>query len=362
MLAGSSIQNVVARVSEIRDSARDFLARPSSLLMEIAENTESTMRLSLDGANAYTVSDIAHDQIAEYSGIPGAYYRRMRGAAPQLLAANVNRWMVEGNGRRMVRTATMGGVATARAFLSDRFRPLDNWQLLEAILPQLGEAGMKIESCELTEKRLYIKALNTRVQGEVRRGQTVQAGVMISNSEVGFGAVDIRPIIFTLACTNGMVIDDAAMRRNHVGRKNGAGAGMNDENVQHLFSDETRAADDRAFFLKVRDVVKGSLDEAQFRMHVDKLQVAAGHKIESTQLDQVVEITAKRYAMSEGEGKGVLAHLISGGDLSQWGLCSAITRAAQDTTDYDRSTEMERIGGRLIEMDKADWRSLVSPN
>jgi hypothetical protein len=361
MLAGSTIQNVATRVTEIRDSARDFLARPSSLLMEIAENTESTMSLSLDGAHSFTLSDIAHDQIAEYAGIPGAYYRRMRAEAPQFLVANANRWMVEGDGRRMVRTATMGGVATARAFLSDRFRPLDNWQLMEAVLPQLSEAGMNIASCELTEKRLYIKAINTRVHGEVRRGQVVQAGVIISNSEVGFGAVDIRPLIYTLACTNGMVLEDASMRRNHVGRKNG-GSGMNDENVQHMFSDETRAADDRAFFLKVRDVVKGSLDEVQFRQQVDKLQVAAGLKIESPKLDQVVEITAKRYAMSEDEGAGVLAHLISGGDLTQWGLCSAVTRFAQDVKSYDRSTELERIGGKVVEMDRSEWQRIASAN
>jgi hypothetical protein len=62
----------------------------------------------------------------------------------------------------------------------------------------------------------------------------------------------------------------------------------------------------------------------------------------------------------EGEGAGVLAHLIRGGDLSQWGLVSAVTRFSQDVADYDRATELERIGGRIVELPKADWLRLAA--
>ena len=34
---------------------------------------------------------------------------------------------------------------------------------------------------------------------------------------------------------------------------------------------------------------------------------------------------------------------------------SAVTRFSQDVADYDRATELERIGGRLVELPKADW-------
>ena len=56
------------------------------------------------------------------------------------------------------------------------------------------------------------------MQAEVSPGDIVQAGVIISNSEVGLGSVSIQPLIYRLVCSNGMVVNEAAARRNHVGR------------------------------------------------------------------------------------------------------------------------------------------------
>ena len=50
-------------------------------------------------------------------------------------------------------------------------------------------------------------------------GDIVQAGVMISNSEVGLGAVSIQPLVYRLVCTNGMIVNDMGERRHHVGRQ-----------------------------------------------------------------------------------------------------------------------------------------------
>jgi hypothetical protein len=53
----------------------------------------------------------------------------------------------------------------------------------------------------------------------------------------------------------------------HVGRRI-----SEDEDLNAVFSDEARRADDRALLLKVRDVVKHSLDEAVFTAAVDKMR------------------------------------------------------------------------------------------
>jgi hypothetical protein len=211
---------------------------------------------------------------------------------------------------------------------------------MEAVLPLLSENGIRIESCALTEKRLYLKAISERFTGEVRVGETVMAGIVISNSEVGFGALDVKPIVFTLRCSNGLIGEISSLRQHHVGRRHG---------------DPARTADDRAFFLKVRDVAKAALDEGVFRQQLSRLQAAAGAPISNPALDRVVDVTAKRFGMSEEESAGVLAHLIRGGDLSQWGLCSAVTRFSQDVASYDRATEIERVGGKIVELPKADW-------
>ncbi len=55
-----------------------------------------------------------------------------------------------------------------------------------------------------------------------------------------------------------------------------------------------------------------------------------------------------------------MQHLIRGGDLSAWGLANAITRTAEDAADYDRATELEVAGGRVIELGPADWKALAA--
>ncbi len=362
MKTGSTLSDLARRIDQQRRSARDFLARPAQLRLAVLADERAPTLVLDDGSGALTfaIADAVHDQLADFAGIPMAYYRRMRDEAPELLAHNANAWLARGAGRRLVRTARdANDRPQARAFLSDRYRPLDHDRLLAAVMPVLGGEGISIASCELTEKRLYLKAVSTRLSGEVRVGETVMAGIIISNSEVGFGAVSIQPLIYTLRCTNGMVVEDASLRQHHVGRRHGD---PGDGDIRHLLSDQARDAEDHAFFLMVRDVAGAALAEGGFRRQLARLQSSAQLAIANTALDRVVEVTAQRFGLSDQEGAGVLAQLIRGGDLSQWGLCSAITSHSQEVADYDRATELERIGGRLVDLPLAEWSRLSSAN
>ncbi len=77
-------------------------------------------------------------------------------------------------------------------------------------------------------------------------------------------------------------------------------------------------------------------------------------------VEEVVEVTAKRFALNDGERSSVLKHLIRGDDMTQWGLANAITRAAQDVESYDRATELESLGGTIVELPQATWKVLAT--
>ena len=62
---------------------------------------------------------------------------------------------------------------------------------------------------------------------------------------------------------------------------------------------------------------------------------------------------------ADGENKGVLQHLIEGGDLTRFGLYNAVTRDSADIESYDRATEIERAGAAVVELGKAEWKSLL---
>jgi Domain of unknown function (DUF932) len=157
-----------------------------------------------------------HNQIGQRLGIPAAYYKRMLKDSPSLLSQNVNHWFSNQSERRMVRTLD----GKARAFLSDRYRIVDHYEILETILPVIGEMGegMNIVSTEITETKLYLKVINKRLELEVNKGDVVQAGFVVSNSEIGLGAVSVEPLIYRLVCENGMIAKDYSQKRYHIGR------------------------------------------------------------------------------------------------------------------------------------------------
>ena len=323
--------------------------------------SRSTLDLIGDGASEETsdlvVLPFAHRQISDHTGIPWKFYERLRadGGLRGLLDENVNRLFHHEPKRRMIRTLD----GKARAFLSDGYRRLDNYDLAEVVIPALGEIpDIRFESCSLTDSRLYIKALTPRISGEVKVGEEVCAGVFISNSEVGSGSLRVEPFVYTLACTNGMVVakglGSAALRRIHVGRRV-----TTEEDGFRVFRDETLAADDRAFFMAAADVVRAAVDEVQFRDLLASMRAAAESE-PVVDAPAAVERLAKVERLSEGERAGVLTHLAAGGDLSKWGVLSAVTRQAEDVESYDRATELEELGGKILAYTDREWRTIAA--
>ena len=107
-------------------------------------------------------------------------------------------------------------------------------------------------------------------------------------------------------------------------------------------------------------MVKASLGGTVFQQIVDHVKTARGNKVEATQVTKVVEVVSEKHGFNEEEKKSVLAHLIERGDLSQWGLSSAITRTAEDVESYDRASELETVGGQVIELPANQWQAVAN--
>ena len=185
MKQGKTLLELGRELQRQKQNRQDFLADTRSLEME-SDSYGSTLNLSLEGKSLnFTVGETAHQQIAARLNIPFRYYAKMQSDVPDLLDQNVNRWLNQNPERRMIRVLD----GKVRAFLSDRYRRLDNLELCAAVLPVIQEMnGASIESCEVTPTHLYLKVVNRRVKAEVKVGDVVQAGFVVSNSEVGLGS------------------------------------------------------------------------------------------------------------------------------------------------------------------------------
>ena len=292
-------------------------------------------------------------QIGSTLGIPAKYYDQMRTLKPDLLAENVNAWFADRDQNYMIRSMDYGEGPVARALLSDRYRRIDNLEVATAVLPLFaGKEEMEIVSCEVNPHRLYLKIVNHKLEMSVVPGDLVQAGVVISNSEVGLGAVSVQPLVYRLVCTNGMVVNDFGERKAHVGR---AAKALEDSFA--VYSDATLEAEDRAFILKLKDTTMAAIEEARFAQIVGRLQESTTARI-TGRVQDVIELTGKAYDLNQGEQDNILNYLISGGDLSLYGLSNAITRASQDVESYDRATALEGIGWQVATMEPARWKEM----
>ena len=352
MKEGKTLQELAAELERQQLAKKDLIVSTGVLSMDSRD--DGGIALNVMGGQMiqhYDVGEIAHRQIGQFLKIPATYYDRMRREYPQLLTLNANGWFAKmPQSKRMLRTLD----GTARALLSDRYRRIDNFEVASAVLPIISRMeGAGVESCELTDSRMYLKVVNPRVTAEIKKGDIVQAGVLISNSEVGMGSVTVSPLIYRLVCSNGMIAEDGKLRKYHVGRAN-----ESRENFS-IYRNETIEADDKAFLMKLEDSVKAAVDQARFAAIVDKLRESTEATFQPQQVQQVVELASKEYGFTDSESSGILGHLAAGGDLSLYGLANAVTRQAQDVASYDRSTELEATGYRIITMAPSLWRSLT---
>lgn len=345
MMKGLTLQQFAAKIEGNRALKRDYVIPTEQATMLVQEDRTVVMEVSSHGQ--FPLLPLAHDQIGMRTQIPGKYYDRMLKEAPDLLATNVNAWHRINPARRMGRT--LGG--DLRAWLSDKYQRIENEEIAKAALPALADLpGVQIPSCEITDRRLYIHFVVPTIEGEVKRGDVVQAGGIITNSEVGLGAASVSGLLWRLICLNGMKTG-YQFRRNHVGRQ------VEDDGEMD-WADDTKKSDDQTILLKIRDMVRAVVDETKFKQNLLKMQGLAEVQVTGDP-SRAVEVLAAKVQATEDERGGIFRSLIEGGDLSAWGLLNAVTAQGHAASSYDRAVELEAAGGQLLDLAPAEWKSIL---
>ena len=379
MKQGRTLPALAQELTRQADAKRDFLADAGALRVESNGHTNLLLK------ETFVVGEVAHGQLAEYTGVPKGFYDRLRNATEDLRvlrAGNpgddvrpdqplfdvmVNRLLVsKGDDRRMIRTLD----GKARAFLSDSYNPdLDNFDVFKVAAKALEEAGLcpdDVVSCDVTERRLYLKVVSPKLEAVIepsnltrshgghhmlKEPQVIQAGFILTNSETGLGSLSVQQVVYKLMCTNLWVLEEG-YRQRHLGKA------LQSDDDGRLYRSDTRKAEATARLLKIRDHVTNALDETRFKALVGRMQETTEVKLEGS-VEKIVEVTARKFGLAQPEKEDVLRNLIEGADLSLWGLTNAITATAQTAATYDRSTELEAIGGRFFALPPAEVQELV---
>jgi hypothetical protein len=290
------------------------------------------LRLAIPDYGEYPLTEWAHGQLADKLGIPRRYYERMMDSGKfQLLAENVNAWLGEKE-RRLIRILD----GRIRAILSDRYRVMDNYDLVFLALDEFKRKGtVEIYRVDLTETMLYLKAIDRTLTDSVREGDIVCGGLIIRNSEVGASALRVEPFMLRKVCGNGLILEQS-LKRVHLGRQTMEIGEMD-------WSEETRELEDRALWSKVRDIIRATFDKRVFRSWVEKLRESTKVKIEKP-IEAVNNIVG-HLGLSEEQKQRLLMHF---SEPTKYGLVNAVTNLAREMKDVEEQVRLEELGGRIL--------------
>jgi hypothetical protein len=340
------------------------------------------VRWDEDGATEVPVdlrpTSIFERGVADKLGIPVVYLRRMRDAGRLgLLDHNVNEWLSEDPERKFLirgfRTDDVDEVGVGRAFLSDSYRTIDNFDVLMAVLGGIREAGLsdvKVYDGNVSESSMSIRVTAPEVNvvadallrgyrspfddngrrpgaignmlgaaGHEFHPHTVFAGMVIRNSETGSGRYSISPQAVIKICSNGMTIKRDAIAQVHLGGKMDAG--------RIEFSLDTQRRNLDLIVAQTRDAVKQFLSTDYLSSVVEEITEKADKRV--TDAPATIQRVGKTVGFSETEQRSILDFFIASGDLTAGGVMNAATAAAQTVESPHRQAEIEDLALDVLE-------------
>jgi hypothetical protein len=321
------LQNLIEELEREKPLKWDQKIDSSQLGMVLDESP----KLQLNGRdNLFAITKPCHNQIAERLEIPVRYYSKMENEAPELLIENVNAWLKKNSKEVFIR----GLGNSVRAFLSDKYRVIDHLDTLYCSLNELQAYEVEVEDCYLSETEMNLKVKSNQLKDFVRhKDDLIIGGLLLVNSETGHRALRVEPRMFRVQCTNGMVIEELMTRQIHLGN----GAEEFDEVV----------------YLSIRRSIRELF--GRFGEIIQILRETTEIKVRNVQ--RVINNVVEHYRLSEEQKENILIAFGREPEFDKYGIANAITRAAQSEQNWEKSLEMERIGGKLITLPTQDFRS-----
>jgi len=364
MKTGRDFNDFVQEVQRNAEHREDVVAKVNNCRLATDKTGASTWNIG--GLGEFDATPVFHDDVATTLRIPTGYYDDMRRTYPALLDANVNAWIkaTPDDEYRFMRlfdaSHDESGRGTARAIRSTSYLPLDDADLLDTLRPVMEQKGIIIQSCELTDKRTFLKLTTPRLKGDVKVGDAVEGGLLISNSEVGHGRIVVAPFIHRLVCTNGMVAmtgEGDSMKRMH----KGAAIRTRNAYAKVVPSHERRQAA-AAVWRAVGEAVGRALEGATFQDLLTRFQDADKARIKGDG-EKLFKHLGTRFNLTDAEQTAALVNFETDDERTLWGAANAVTKVANHTaTTYERASFLEEVGGLIVQLPESERRRLVELN
>lgn len=329
------LKQVAKQLEEVSQSAIDMVVNTNDLKFQ--PSLEEGLILDVRDFGEYVPTEWAHTQIAEKHGVPKKFYDQLREAGRYDLVAEIGNEFKGNRKKRLLRTLNHDD-NTCRAFLSSKYRPIDNYSLFMKVADKIMNVdSVEILDARLTESSFFMKVVDRNLVEELPGDDYLYGGIQIGNSEVGARSMTCSTLLWREVCKNGAIGADS-LSVKHLGRDLGEG--------MVRWSDETLRKDNETIFSQVDDILNQSFDPEIFRQYAEAAR--NGTQVSFDEPTQVINNLAAAWKIPEYKEKEILAYLEGN---TQYDLMNAFTRSARDFEDYERQVEYEKMGGQILTMD-----------
>lgn len=390
-----------ANLRELAEALKDQQTRAVDVVVPAPQMSMQDGALVVTGATSmdengveshdglYKLTSVGMEGVASITDIPIKYVRRLATVQPLLLDVNVNGWLHHESMAEKTHLYRLlknpagnptsdGFDGVVRAVLSDRYRTIDNFDILMATLSGMQAGGIErpIVQADLTERRMVLRvtapgiallapellkdyrspwggapALPGWTPDQVRRAANAEgsafepgkepivfAGFEVTNSETGGGAFRITPRLEVMVCRNGLTIRADMSREIHLGGKLDSGL------VE--WSEGTRQANIQLVMAQTSDVVRSFLSADYVGAKVKDLEAEAGVEVAPSKAPEVLTTVGKKLRWTQDQQDSILDFFMEGGQFNAGGVMQAVTAFAQ-TLPGDDAYEIE---GQAVEV------------
>ncbi len=339
MKKGHDIKEMLKKINDDTSNKRDYLVDLNGMQINPSRHNNAFPTLSVDHLTTgeYQLTDTSLSHLCNRLEIGTRYISKCLPVSQELVNHNLNFWIKKNKQKElMLRTYDKEPVNEVRAIMSNRYKRIDNDVVANSTLDKLMDMNAELKYAHYDRDTLNITAVLPKLEGEVVEGDFVQGGITITNSEIGGGSLIVKPFIYRLVCTNGMVAPEYLNQfyAKHVGK---------------MIIDVEQDEQWKTIVDKMGQQLELISNPELFQENIDKLKQATEEKINSHQ----VEVLAKKHGLSDDERAGVferLNHYVGETFVtSKYDVANAITNIANDESKSDeRARFLQELGGLVI--------------
>ena len=348
---GTGLPEFMGTLKTIEDERKlgaDWIVSANDIKVSEADGHYEITAPHRNGSNTMYVGKatvFAENQLGGYLGIPPTYMERIR-SEPALKAYNMNYWLKTRTAdKRLVRTITNPQTKDKEviAFLSDRYRPIDNYDVMEKVLQVLSDMKIQVKMHHVyaTDRMLsglfYDTTQTYKLPGNDK--DVYWPGIQISNSEVGAAAFTVRMSLVRFVCTNGMVYGPD-YRKIHIGHRSDG----------DIWSNQTKIAEVNLTLSQFTDIVKRAFDRDMIDDALMQIAETKKKPIKATW----VNLTAKEFHLSDEENKAIWTRIE---ENNRYEYIQAVTAHAntmlEEGSNPERASALQELAWDLVQ--DAPW-------